>query len=500
MLWMYRNYKSIFLVMGFIFFRSLAIANSTPPIKFIENKKQWPANIHFSARVPGGNMMIHAGKFQYYFLDEQRLEELHEQSHHSYNESDGSLPSDEMIYGHAVEVNFIGANPESLPLPFGKSTEYYNYFLGNDAGRWASKAFAYDGFTYPSLYKDVSLKVYSVGQHVKYDFVVAPHGDASQILLEYSGAESLTLNNGILEVKTSIAEIFEQRPTAYQWIDGRKVLVSCEYYLDGNQLSFCFPQGYDPCYELIIDPLLIFSTYSGSSADNWGSTATPGEQGNLYSSGVTSHNNGGTFPASPGAFQTAYGGLYDIAILKYDSAGQQLLYASYLGGNNSESPHSLVMNSKGELIVLGTTSSFNFPTSVNALDRNFNGGTAVTHVVPYNNGSDIFVARISKDGSQLLSSTFLGGSLNDGLNPSFGALTKNYGDELRGDIITDAEGNVYISSVTASLNFPATKGYDISYNGGDTDAILVKLNPDLSAVIWSTFLGGSGTDASHTLK
>jgi hypothetical protein len=486
--------------MGFIFFRSLAIANSTPPIKFIENKKQWPANIHFSARVPGGNMMIQAGKFQYYFLDEQRLEELHEQSHHSYNESDGNLPLDEMIYGHAVEVNFIGANPESLPLAFGKSAEYYNYFLGNDAGRWASKAFAYDGFTYPSLYKDVSLKVYSVGQNIKYDFVVAPYGDASKILLEYSGAESLTLNNGRLEVRTPIAEIFEQRPIAYQWIDGRKVLVSCEYYLDGNQLSFCFPQGYDPCYELIIDPLLIFSTYSGSSADNWGSTATPGEQGNLYSAGVTSHNNGGNFPASPGAFQTAYGGLYDIAILKYDSAGQQLLYASYLGGNNSESPHSLVMNSKEELIVLGTTSSFNFPTSVNALDRNFNGGTAVTHVVPYNNGSDIFVARISKDGSQLLSSTFLGGSLNDGLNPSFGALTKNYGDELRGDIITDADGSIYISSVTASQNFPATKGYDITYNGGDTDAILVKLKPDLSSIIWSTFLGGGGTDASHTLK
>ena len=279
-----------------------------------------------------------------------------------------------------------------------------------------------------------------------------------------------------------------------------KLSVSCEYYLKGNQLSFCFPRGYDPCYELIIDPLLIFSTYSGSTADNWGSTATPGENGNLYSSGVANQFAGGTFPATAGSFQTTYGGIYDIGILKYDSLGHQMLYATYLGGNDSESPHSLVMNAKQELIVLGTTSSLNFPTTANALDHTFNGGTGVTHVVSYANGSDIFVARISKDGSQLLGSTFLGGSQNDGLNPNFGALTKNYGDELRGDIITDAESNIYISSVTASENFPVTKGRDSTYNGGDTDAILVKLKGDLSAIIWSTFLGGSGSDASHTLK
>ena len=205
---------------------------------------------------------------------------------------------------------------------------------------------------------------------VKYDFILAPYADHTQIVLEYSGAEQLTLENGRLIVRTSVGEVIEQKPIAFQWIDGKKIAVACEYLLEGNQLSFCFPLGYDPCYELTIDPLLIFSTYSGSVADNWGSTATPAENGNLYSAGVTSHvNAGGSFPATPGAFQTTYGGLYDIGILKYDSAGKRLLYATYLGGDNSESPHSLVVNAKNELIVLGTTSSFNFPTSVNAIDR-----------------------------------------------------------------------------------------------------------------------------------
>lgn len=501
MLWMYRNHQFMILLFGLVFSGVLAMANTTPGIRYVENKNQWSSKIDFSARVRGGTMFVQPGQFKYYFLDEERMEALHERTHEKRNESDGQLAPNEMINGHVVEVNFIGGNTKALAHPFGKSHEYYNYFIGNDPSRWASKAFAYDGLVYESLYKDVDLKLYSVGQNIKYDLIVAPYGDPSQIVLDYKGAEALTLDGRRLTVRTSLGDIIEQEPIAFQWIEGRKVYVRCEYRLEANRLSFCFPDGYDPCYELTIDPLLIFSTYSGSTADNWGSTATPGEHGNLYSAGVTSHvNAGGAFPATPGAFQTTYGGLYDIAILKYDSVGKSLLYATYLGGVGSESPHSLVMNANEELIVLGTTSSDNFPTSTNAYDRTFDGGTNVIHVVQFANGSDIFVARISKDGSHLLGSTFLGGSQNDGLNPPFGALTKNYGDELRGDIITDSENNIYITSVTSSDDFPTVNGRDLTYNGGDTDAILMKLKPDLSGIIWGTFLGGDGSDASHTLK
>ncbi len=374
--------------------------------------------------------------------------------------------------------------------------------MGSDEKHWAPKAFAYDGFVYPSLYSGIDMKVYSSGEQAKYDFIVAPGADASLILIEYKGANELTLENGNLYARTALAEIIEQRPFAYQIINGRKIEVECEFQLNGNQLSFCFPKGYDACYELVIDPLLIFSTYSGSTADNWGSSATPGERGTLYSTGITNHNNiaGVSFPATPGAFQTKYAGLYDIGILKYDSTGEHLVYATYLGGSESESPHSLIMNKDEELVVLGTTSSKNFPTTVGAFDRSFNGGVAVTHVLPFLNGADIFVARISKDGSQLLSATYIGGSSNDGLNPNLGALTKNYGDQLRGDIITDDAGNVYVSSVTQSPDFPVINSFGTVYNGGETDAVVFKLNKQLSQLTWSAFVGGSGTDASHTIK
>lgn len=470
-----------------------------PPIKFIENKCQWPEQIQFSANIPGGTMQLLPAGFVYTFIDQQRLQELHEQGHHQENElSIGE--SDLQIQAHRVQVSFAGSNPASASVPFGKLPEYYNYFLGNDESTWSSFASAYEGVHYKEFYPGIELKVYSLGNHVKYDFNLAAGADPSQIVFQYSGADQVRLEAGDLVVNASKFTFYEKKPVAYQFIDGDKVYVTCEYVLKNNQVSFYFPESYDACYPLVIDPLLIFSTYSGSTADNWGSTATPGEHGTLYSSGVTNHHLNGTFPVTTGAFQINYGGAYDVALLKYDSAGQKLLYASYLGGSNNESPHSLVMNSQNELLILGTTSSFNFPITTGVIDNSYNGGTPEANVIPYNNGSDLFVAKISADGSQLISSTYLGGTANDGLNPQSSPLVANYGDELRGDIITDPTGNIYISSVTSSVDFPAAGSFDLSYNGGETDALLIHLTGDLTQVIWAAFLGGNAADASHTIK
>lgn len=474
----------------------------TSGLKFIENKNQWSHQIDFAARVPGGNMLIEPGKFSYFFIDGKRIEELHDEGHHA---DEGKNLTGQKIDAHSVIVTLEGANSNADPVPFGKSNEYYNYFIGADQKRWSSGAYAYEGILYPQIYNDVDLKIYSIGNHLKYDFVVAPGGNAAQISMQYEGADELTLDNGNLTVTTSVGEMIERKPYVYQVIDGCKVEVASEYKLIGNRMSFNFPNGYDACYELVIDPVLIFSTYSGSQADNWGSTATPGEKGNLYSSGVTNHFIGttfsGTFPATSGSFQVDYGGVFDVAILKYDSIGSKLLYASYLGGAESESPHSLLMNDNEELIVLGTTSSLNFPTTAGAISRTHNGGSSASPIfVSYDNGSDLFVTRISGDGKTLIASTYLGGSANDGINTTSSALSRNYGDEMRGDVITDVEGNIYISSVTRSSDFPMTGSFDTEYNGGTTDGILVKLTPSLDEILWGAFLGGSGVDAAHTIK
>ncbi len=479
----------------------IALAGPGPAFRFIENRNQWPEIIDFSARVPGGNLFIQPDRLRFSFLDERQLQALHEHGHKQLKDAmePGSL--EDCVDGRAIQLIFEGANPHASANPFGGVPTTFNYFIGNDPGKWGHAARAFEGILYNDIYPGIDLKIYSEGNNLKYDFILAPGADPQNIAVDYQGADQLFLDHGDVGIQSSLVSLTEQKPVAHQIINGKRKVVSCNYILKGARLSYGFPGGYDPCYELVIDPLLIFSTYSGSTADNWGSTATPGENGRLYSSGVTSEINvGGTFPATPGAFQTSYGGLYDVAILKYDSTGENLLYASFLGGGGSESPHSLVMNSQQELLVLGTTSSYDFPTTPGVIDRTFHGGAFEYNVIPYNNGSDIFISKISKDGSQLLASTLIGGTANDGLNPSGGLLVQNYGDQLRGDIITDDQGNMFVSTVTSSNNFPAINSFGMTYRGGDTDAVIMKLNSSLTQIGWTALLGGYASDASHTIK
>lgn len=470
-----------------------------PPVRFVQNKNQWNEKIHFVSLIPGGTMQLREGGFSYVLLDYKRIEDIH---HHSHDGTVVEEVHDPVIDGVVVHVDFIGSNPDAPRVFSGRSQEYYNFFQGNNPAYWASRAYGYDTVKYQNYYDGVDMRVYAANEHAKYDLIVSPGADPTVIRVRYNGADRITMDNGNLYTHTRFGEIIERKPYAYQLKEGQRVEVPCEFVLNGNQMHFAFPLGYDACYELVIDPILIFSTYSGSTADNWGSTATPGERGTLYSAGVTNHFVGeginreysGTYPATAGVFQTTYGGQFDIGLLKYDSTGSTLIYASYFGGAESESAHSLVLNKNNELLMLGTSSSINFPVTSNAFDVTYNGGTRVDHVVAYRNGSDIVVARISPDGTQLLSSTYLGGTSNDGVNEN--ELNRNYGDHLRGDIISDPEGNVYITSVTSSNNMAGFGGF----KGGTHDAILVKMPGTLSTVTWLKYIGGTGTDAAHTIK
>lgn len=469
-----------------------AFAMDPPGLNFIANHKQWRSDIQFSVNLPGGAVNISPGRLHYYFVDD-KTEHPHERR--VMPDAGGAL-----INVHAVQVSFLHANPTPGVHPLGKKRDYRNYFVGDDESRWVSGVPVFSGVLYSNLYEGIDLKLYSSGSQLKYDLLVAPGGNVSDVVLVYDGAERISIDQGDLRVVTPGGEWRELQPVAWQYIDGEKVYVRCVYTLRGNEVSFSLPNGYDPCYELTIDPLLIFSTYSGSTADNWGSTATPGEGGTLYSAGATRESMGGKFPATAGVFQTTAGQLYDIGVLKYDSAGSTLLYASYLGGAGLESAHSLVMDYNEDLIVLGTTSSTDFATTEGAFDNTFNGGPAVVHVYEESGGYDIFISRISRDGTELKASSYFGGSMSDGLGISASKLVQNYGDELRGDIITDRDGNVYVSSVTSSTDFPMVNSFEMSYGGGQTDALLLKIAPDLSVILWSAFLGGTGDDAAYTLK
>ena len=311
------------------------------------------------------------------------------------------------------------------------------------------------------------------------------------------------IENGVLYVKTTITDIIENKPYAYQIINNEKIKVECNYKLRKNILKFEFPNGYDKSNTLIIDPVLIFSTYSGSTAANYGFTATYDTLGFTYAGSIVF---GTGYPTTTGAYDTTYSGLgttpTDIGISKFNANGSALLYSTYIGGSGDEAPHSLVTNNAGELYIMGSTASNNFPTTSTSYDATFNGGVGGSAVTSINGmgfylGSDIFVSKLSTTGNSLLASTYIGGTHNDGIN-RVGGLKHNYGDEFRGEIIVDANNNCYVATVTNSTNFPIVGG--LPSRGGTVDGVVFKLNPTLTTLLWSTYVGGSGIDAAFGIQ
>jgi hypothetical protein len=489
-------------------------ADPKPELKFIENKNQWNADIQFRATLSNGQLNFFKDKIQFGFYraianySDKGTESGRDQTVHESGTSPGQSSTMQV---HVYNVEFVNANPFTVIIGEEKLSTLYNYFTGNDRSRWASGVSSYGKLRYNDLYCGIDMQYFTQQGRLKYEWIVSPYTDPSVIALKYNGVDELYVDNGNLHVKTSVNEVWEMKPLAYQWIDGKKVIVPCEYVVWKNEVRYAMPEGYDNRYELIIDPILIFSAYSGSTLDNWGNTATYDLHGNVYSGGmVAGAVNSTGFPATPGAYQLAHkGGVWDIGILKYDSAGANLLYCTYLGGTGAETPQSLVVNSAGELLILGATSSTDFPVTDTS---KFSGGTTIDPLegVFYSGGTDLFVAKLSEDGTQLTGATYLGGSKNDGVNFIAGQMNTatmqesplacNYGDQLRGDIITDENNFVYIASNTLSDNFPIVNSGTPYGGGGFHDGVVVKLAPDLSAIVWSRYIGGAGTDAAYSIK
>ncbi|MFN6944264.1 MAG: hypothetical protein ACK4ND_04915, partial [Cytophagaceae bacterium] len=409
--------RQILLLMLLSLTSLLAMAHSIPSshLQYIENKGQWPSQVLYKADVPGGAAFLEKGGITYHLWENPFTE--HAQAKKEAPQK-GEVKKEVRLKGHAFKVNFIESNPNLKVSGGEKQDQYYNYFLGNDKRQWASKAGAYKIVHYHEIYNSIDLTVYSNSSNLKYDFIVKVGANPKNILMEFTGADNLLLRDGNLIITTSIGEIIEKKPFAYQIINGKKTPIPCEFLLVNNRLQFHFPHGYNQELELIIDPELMFSTFSGSFSNNFGYTATFDSDGFLYS-GSTAF--GTQYPTTLGAYDRTFnGGIVDIAITKYDTTGTMRIYSTYIGGNSDEMPHSLIVNSNDELYILGTTSSTNYPTTDDAFDSTFNGGTYLDLEnglgTIYTNGSDLIISQLSFDGSQLLASTYLGGSQNDGIN------------------------------------------------------------------------------------
>ena len=468
----------------------------TGDLQFIENVGQWESPVEYVAGVYGGELFLEKNAFTYHFSNAAEL------GHFKHDPNAGD-PSSFVIKNHAFKVHFLHSDP--LVQLQGESIfdNYYNYFLGNDQSKWKGKVSAFGAVRYANLYPGIDMQVYSQSQSMKYDYIIQPGISPAAIQIGYEGLDAIQLNDGNLELKTSINTVVEVKPLAYQIIQDKKVIVPCSFVLNGNVVSYSFPEGYNTEYSLIIDPAtLIFASYTGSTADNWGYTATYDNDGNLYGGGITFANG---YPVTIGAYQETWtpgAGAYvaDITVSKFSADGTSLIYSTYLGGSNEDLPYSLIVNEANELIIYGATGSNDFPTTAGAYDASFNGGVleTVDYVLTFTSGSDAFVAKLSADGADLVGSTYIGGTANESLNT--GVTSYNYGDHARGEVNLDGAGNIYIAGCTRSTNFPTTAGVMQNSNGGALDGFVAKFNPALTSLSWSTYVGGNGDDGAYAIK
>lgn len=456
---------------------------------FIRNEGQWQEFIDYKLPLNSGDI---------YFEKEQITYSIYDKS--LYGLAKHAKYDKEYVPGHAYRTTFVNANPNARYILGKEKENFYNFFIGNDPSKWKSEVKAFEKIYVKDIYEGIDYTFYEYYGQTKYDFIVHPEGNANNIYIRYDGLDKMHIKKGHLILETSVGDIIEQSPYAYQQIEGKEVQVKCNYELRDNVLYFNFPEGYDHSLELIIDPVLTFSTYTGSSADNFGCTATDDLAGNMFVGG-TIFGNG--YPTSTGAFQVSFnGGSIDMAITKYSANGSSLMYSTYLGGSGNEIPHSIVVDSNDELIILGTTNSVNFPVTTNAISTTMQGGTATNYSgygFNYSSGCDMVVTKLNASGTGIVAATFLGGTGNDGLNLN-SVLKYNYGDVFRGEVIVGLNNEIIVASTTMSSDFPVTSGAPQTTLNGVSDAVVVRMNSSLSNILFASYIGGSDKETGNSVQ
>ncbi|MBM3493786.1 MAG: hypothetical protein FJX72_05610 [Armatimonadetes bacterium] len=371
---------------------------------------------------------------------------------------------------------------------------------------------------------------------LEYDFILRPGAIPERIQLAFEGADRVRVANGDLILSTPAGDVRMKRPYAYQTINGKRVQVACDYALDLSRphgASFRLAR-YDASLPLVVDPVIEYSTYLG--AESYVSTIAVDGSGAAYLGGDTTAP---SFPTTSGAYDTTFNGDQDIFITKLNADGSALVYSTFIGGAGTEHVGDIAVDPTGALYVVGYTHSADFPTTAGAYDRTINGSDSDAMVLKldatgsaliystylggskgaiasgvavdstgaayvagitwstdfpttagafdrtYNGGfQDVFVTKLNADGSSLVYSTYIGGANDDNC----------YG------IAIDASGAAYVAGETSSSDYPTTAGaYDRTYNGGDRDAFITKLDATGSALVYSTFMGGAGSDGDTDL-
>src|SRR3954453_8726880 len=513
--------------------RHIAEAFSKLPVSFVENRGQTDAAVRYYAQGKRFAFYMTASEVMMSFLDRQAGGE------------GGESP-----LGLALALRFVNSDPLVQPRGAEQSPGVVNDLRGADSSKSHTAIPQFRDVVYGDLWPGIDLRVREQSGVLKYEFHVAPGAAPSDVQLAYGGANSLAVGaDGELQISPAIGVLRDSAPVSYQDIDGARVPVASRYVVGNSAANgrFSFEVGqYQKDHELIIDPGVQCTTFLGGNSDEGGNGIAVDANGNSFIGGTTQTPD---FPTTVGAF----GGngeaqnFANACVSKLNAAGTAVIYSTFVGGSNMEFGNSLAVDSAGNAYMTGTTKSSNFPTTANAFDRTLNtpgncprcgvdntdgfvfklnaAGSALVYSTYLGGGTDIdsprgitgdgagnayvvgetgssdypttagafnrvrggewdmFVTKLNATGSALAYSTFIGGSLvDDGSN-----------------IAVDSAGNAYATGFSRSTDFPTTAGaFDRTANGA-FDVTLTKLNPAGSALVYSTYIGGSDFDSAGGL-
>lgn len=396
----------------------------------------------------------------------------------------------EKLLQDVVRLKLTGASADARPAGEEPLPGKVNYLIGNDPAKWHASVPTYAKVRYSGIYPGVDLVYYGNQRQLEYDFVVAPGADPKPIRLRFGGAKGLRIAaNGDLEIAAAGGMLAFHKPTVYQMADGQRKAVAGSFALLSKHTVGFRLGSYDRDQPLVIDPMLVYSTYLGGGLGNNGgddsaSAITIDAAGYAY---VTGSAGSTDFPVTTGAYQTADACSVPAFVTKLNQAGTALVYSALLGGRGDTTAdcggninaNALAVDSSGNAYISGQVFSPNFPVTAGAFQSTNKA---------YNNGgnSNAFITKLSPNGNVLVYSTYLGGSGNG-----------EGGDYAMG-LAVDSSGNAYVAGYATSTDFPVTSGAFQTTNHAsavvnqyNTNAFVTKLNPAGTALVYSTYLGGS---------
>ncbi len=381
-----------------------------------------------------------------------------------------ALKSKQKDGASAIRMRLFGANSRPRIAGVGELPGTSNYFVGNDPKRWRARVPSYERVKYSGVYPGIDLVFHGAERNLEFDFSIAPGANPHIIQLDIRRARTRIDDDGDLMLVTHAGEIRLKKPLAYQMHGTEKEIVSARYRCKGKRVVLDISR-YDRAKPLIIDPVLAYSTYLGGSGLDIGQGIAVDTAGNAY---ITGHTTSLDFPTNDPLQPTNGGGL-DIFVSKINATGSALVYSTYLGGSRSsyDDAGGIAVDSSGNVYVTGSTDSPDFPTTFGAFQTSIGFRAGSTPI-------DAYVTKLSAAGNALVYSTYLGGT----------------GEDHGLGIAVDSSGNAYLTGWTTSTDFPTLNPMQPNYGGGIIDAFVTKLNSTGSALVYSTYLGGSLTDQS----